>query len=64
MLRVNHFTALWDQQGRPIEGIIVRKSGLATTYVERFVNVILCKLGPFALRICEKHSVWCISFSV
>ena len=59
-----HSTAIWDQQGRPVEGIIVPKSGHATAYVERFVHVILRKLGPFALRIGEKHSVWCISLSV
>ena len=49
-----HSTAIWDQQGRPVEGIIVPKSG----------HAILRKLGPFALRIGEKHSVWCISLSV
>ena len=59
-----HSTAIWDQQGRPVEGITVPKSGHATAYVERFVHVILCKLGPFALRIGEKHAVWCISLSV
>ena len=59
-----HSTAIWDQQGRPVEGIIVTKSGPATAYVERFVHMILRKLGPFALRIGEKHSVWCISLSV
>ena len=59
-----HSTAIWDQQGRPVEDIIVPKSGHATAYVERFVHVILRKLGPFALRIGEKHSVWCISLSV
>ena len=47
-----------------MEGIIVSKSGHATAYAERFVNVILRKLGPFALRIGKKHSVWCISLSV
>ena len=36
-------TAIWDQQGRPIEGIIVPKSGHATAYVVRFVHVILRK---------------------
>ena len=45
-----HSTAIWDQQGRPVEGIIVPKSGHATAYVERFVCVILRRLGPFALR--------------
>ena len=59
-----HSTAIWDQQGRPVEGIIVPKSGHATVDVERFVYVILRKLGPFAIRIGEKHSVWCISLSV
>ena len=49
-----HSTAIWDQQGRPIEGIIVPKSGHVTAYVE-------C-LGPFAFRIGEKNSVWCIPF--
>ena len=44
--------------------IIVPKSGHATVYVERFVYVILRKLGPFALRIGETHSVWCIFLSV
>ena len=57
-----HSTVIWDQQGRPVEGIIVPKSGHATAYVERFVHVILRNLGPFALRIGEKHSVWCILF--
>ena len=57
-----HSTAISDQQGRPVEGIIVPRH--ATAYVERFVHVIVCKLGPFALRIGEKHSVWCISLSV
>ena len=46
-------TSVWDQQGRPVEGIIIPKSGHATAYVERFVHVILRKLGPFALRIGE-----------
>ena len=32
-----HSTAIWDQQGRPVEGIIVPKLGLATAYVERFL---------------------------
>ena len=32
--------------------------------MERFVHVILHKLGPFALRIGEIHTVWCISLSV
>ena len=59
-----HSTAIWDQQGRPVEGIIVPKSGHATAYVERFVHVVLHKLDPFAVRIGEKHSVWCISPSV
>ena len=59
-----HSTAIWDQQGRPVEVIIIPKSGHATAYVERFVHVILRKLGPFALRTGEKHSVWCISLSV
>ena len=45
-----------------MEGIIVPKSGNATAYVERFVHVILCKLGPFTLRIGEKHPVWCTSY--
>ena len=52
-----HSTAIWDQQGRPVEGIIVPKSGHATVYLERFVHVILRTLGPFALRIGKKHSV-------
>ena len=56
--------AIWDQQGRPVEGIIVPKSGHATASVERFVHVILRKLGQFALHIGEKHSVWYISLSV
>ena len=59
-----HSTAIWDRQGRPVEGIIVPKSGHLTAYVERFVHVILRKLGPFALRIDGKHSAWCISLSV
>ena len=59
-----HSTATWDQQGRPAEGIIVPKSGHATAYVERFVHMILRKLGLFALRIGEKHSLWCIFLSV
>ena len=49
-----HSTAIWDQQGRPVEGIIVPKSGHATAYVERFVCVILRRLGPFALRTGKK----------
>ena len=49
-----HSTAIWDQQGRPVEGIIVPKSGHATAYVERFVCVILRSLGPFALRTDKK----------
>ena len=36
-----HSTAIWDQQGRSVEEIIVPKSGHATAYVERFVHVIL-----------------------
>ena len=56
--------------------IIVPKSGHATAYVERFVCVILRRLGPFALRTGKKkrnkkkkkkkkkHSGWCISLSV
>ena len=59
-----HSTAIWDQQGRPVEGIIVPKSGHATVYVVRFVHMILRKLGPFALCIGVKHSVWCISLLV
>ena len=59
-----HSTVIWDQQGRPVEKIIVPKSGHATAYVERFVHMILRKLGPFALRISEKHTVWCIPLSV
>ena len=55
-----HYTAIWDQQGRPVEGIIVPKSGHATAFVERLVHVIIRKLGPFALHIDEKHSAWCI----
>ena len=51
-----HSTTIWDQQGRPVEGIIVPKSGHATAYVERFIHVSLRKLGPFALRIGEEHS--------
>ena len=51
-----HSTAIWDQQGRQVEGIIVPKSVHATAYVERFVHVILRKLGPFVLRIGEKLS--------
>ena len=49
-----HSTAIWDQQGRPVEGIIVPKLGHATDYVERFVCVILRRLGPFALRSGKK----------
>ena len=49
-----HSTAIWNQQGRPVEGIIVPKSGHVTAYVERFVHVSLRKLGPFALHIGEK----------
>ena len=59
-----HSTAIWDQKGRPVEGIIVPKSGHATAYELRFVLVISRKMGPFALRIGKKHSVWCISLSV
>ena len=59
-----HSTAIWNQQGRPVKGIIVPKSGHATAYVERFVCVILRRLGPFALRTGKKHSGWCISLSV
>ena len=58
-----HPTAIWDQQWRPVEGIIVPKSWHATAYVERFVHVSLRKLDPFDLRICEKHAVWYISLS-
>ena len=36
-----HSTAIWDQQGRSVAGIIVPKLGHATAYVERFVHVIL-----------------------
>ena len=46
-----HSTAIWDQQGRPVEGIIVPKSGHATAYVVHFVHVILRKLGPFVKNI-------------
>ena len=49
-----HSTAIWDQQGPPVEGIIVPKSGHATAYVERFVCVILRWLDPFALRTGKK----------
>ena len=56
-----HSTAIWDQQRRPVEGIIVPKSGHATAYAEHFVHVVLHKLGPFALHIVEN---WCISLSV
>ena len=59
-----HSTVIWDQQGRPVEGIIVPKAGHAAAYMERFVHVILLKLGPFALRIREKRSVWCNFLSV
>ena len=52
-----HSTAIWDQQGRPVEGIIVPKTGHATTYVERFVCVILRRLGLFALRIGKNTQV-------
>ena len=51
-----HSTAIWDQQGRPVEGIIVPKSGHATAYVERFICVILRRLGPFALRTGKKNT--------
>ena len=37
-----------------VKGIIVPKSGHATAYVERFVCVILRRLGPFALRTGKK----------
>ena len=50
--------------GRPVEGIIVPKSGHATAYVERFVHVILRKLGPFALHIGEKLCLVYIPFGV
>ena len=46
-----HSTAIWDQQGRPVEGIIGPKSGYATAYVER---IVLRRLGPFALRTSKK----------
>ena len=59
-----YISAIWDQQGRPVEGIIVPTSGHATAYVERFVHVILRKLGPFALRIGEKLSLVYIPFGV
>ena len=36
-----HSTAIWDQQGRQVEGIIVPKSGHATAYVVRFVHVTI-----------------------
>ena len=51
-----HSTAIWDQQGRPVEGIIVPKSGHATAYVERFVCVFLLRLGLFALRTGKKNT--------
>ena len=59
-----HCTAIWDQHGRPVERISVPKSGQTTANVERFVHIILRKLGPSALLIGKKHSVWCISLSV
>ena len=59
-----HSTAIWDQQGRPVEGIIVPKSGHATVYVVRFVHMILRKLGPFALCIGVKHCLVYIPFGV
>ena len=59
-----HSTAIWDQQGRPIEGIIVPKSGHPTAYVVRFVHMILRKLGPFALCIGVKHCLVFIPFGV
>ena len=49
-----HSTTIWDHQGRTVEGIIVPMSGHATAYVERFVCVILRRLGPFALRTGKK----------
>ena len=49
---------------RPVEVIIVPKLEHAAAYVERFLQVILRKFGPFALHIGEKHLVWCISLSV
>ena len=49
-----HSTAIWDQQGRPVEGIIVPKSGHVTAYVECFFCVIWRRLGPFALRTGKK----------
>ena len=51
-----HSTAIWDQQGRPVEGIIVSKSGHATAYVERFVHVILRKLGPYLPYVLVKNT--------
>ena len=51
-----HPTAIWDQQGQPVEGVIVPKSGHATVYVERFVCVILRRLGPFCLTYWQKNT--------
>ena len=62
-----HSTAIWDQQGRPVAGIIIPKSGHAIAYVERFVCVILRRLGPFALRTGKKtlrlvYILFCVRF--
>ena len=59
-----HFTAIWDQQGRPVEGIIVPKSGHATVYVVRFVHMIL-RVGPICLMYwCKTLSLVYIPFGV
>ena len=57
-------SAIWGRQGRPVEGIIVPKSGQAIACVVRFAHVILRKLGPFALRIGENPSLVYIPFGV
>ena len=71
--------AIWDQQGRPVKGIIVPKSGHSTAYVERFVCVLCIDWAhlPYVLGKKKKkktkqkkktkkknNSSWCISLSV
>ena len=57
-----HSTAIWDQQGRPVEGIIVPKSGRVTACVERFVCVGLAHL-PYVL-VKKTLRLVCIPFGV
>ena len=55
-----HSTAIWDQHGRPVEGIIVPKSGHATAYVVRFVHMILASWAhlPYVLVLNTQFGVY------